>query len=48
MVAWSNDGWLVKPVTAGREGSNDYVAKEIALTSSRRLGVIKKDMIILE
>jgi hypothetical protein len=48
MVAWSNDGWLVKPVMAGRGGSSGYVAMETALTSLRRLSVIVKDMVILE
>jgi hypothetical protein len=48
MVAWSDDGRLVKPVMTGRRGSNGYVAKETALTSSRRLGVIAEDVSIHE
>jgi hypothetical protein len=48
MVAWSDDGRLVKPMTVGRGCSSSYVAKEIALTFSGRSGVIAEDVVIHE
>jgi hypothetical protein len=48
MAAWSNDGRLVKPVTVGREGSINYVAKEIALTASGKSGIITENVVIHE
>jgi hypothetical protein len=48
MAAWSNDDWLVKPVTVCIEGSSGYVAKETVLTSSERSSVIAENVVIYE
>jgi hypothetical protein len=48
MAAWSDDGHLVNPLTAGKGGSSGYLAKETVLTSSERSGAIAKDVVIHE
>ncbi len=48
MAAWSDDGRLVKPMTADKGGSNGYMANETVLTFSKRSVVIAEYVVIHE